>query len=590
MQALHPLDYVVVLAYFAIVVFVGVYFGKFIRQAKDYFAAGSSVPWWLAGVSLWMASFSALTFVVYSQLAYRYGFVAITLNWVVIPAMIAAAMFLAGRWRRTRIMTPLGFIQERYNKNLQQVFVWTGIPLRMVDNSLRVLSTAVFLAVAVGQSWFTLELCIVVVGVIMVLYTLLGGQWAVLVTDFFQAIILLTGIIILIPLSLAAVGGMGEFVAKAPDGFFRLFAPSYGPFDWVMFAVMIAVSYNASWGLVQKYNCVETEKDASKVAITMGVLSFIGPFLFLIPAMVGRVLLPELMDKPNGTAEAYVAVCLKVLPVGVMGLMVAGMFSATLSTLGNDYNVLSGILTKDFYARVINPDADESRLLMWGKINTALVGGLTILFAVGINQIRGFNLWDIMVKAFGALGPAIMLPLIAGLFIRRVNSRGALAGIVAGMISGTSLVILNTVLLGVYSERVASDPGFAYWLKQGFNSISIIVNISVTLAAMWIGSVTGKVSEEERNRVEAFMARMDVSSDAVTAAPAATGQASPFLAVGIALVIFGAVFLPIGLFIGGRSMIIDLIAGLSMMLLGSVLWITNRSQRPREAPAPVSER
>ncbi len=101
-ESLHILDYIVILAYFIIIVFIGVFFSKFIKQAKDYFAAGAAVPWWLAGISLWMASFSALTFVVYSQLAFKYGFIAITLSWTVAPAMILAYLFFSSRWRRTR--------------------------------------------------------------------------------------------------------------------------------------------------------------------------------------------------------------------------------------------------------------------------------------------------------------------------------------------------------------------------------------------------------------------------------------------------------------------------------------------------------
>jgi Na+/proline symporter len=321
----------------------------------------------------------------------------------------------------------------------------------------------------------------------------------------------------------------------------------------------------------------------------MGILSFLGPMLFFIPAMAARVAIPELMDKPGGTAEAYVAISLKVLPIGIMGLMIAGMFSATLSTLGNEYNVLSGVLTKDFYARKINPEASEKQLIMWGKINTALIGGLTILFAIGINYVRGFNLWDIMNKAFGAFGPAIMLPLIGGLFIRKMNSRGALAGIITGMISGLTLVIANVILLKVYSAQVAADPQVSYWLKQGYNSISIIINISVTLSAMWIGSVTGNVSDEETTRAEAFVARMKVSSDAPVTRAAGEAQ-SPFMAVGVALMIFGALFLPIGLIIGGRGMLVDLIAGCGMMTLGFFLWLPNRAKALKSAPVADSQR
>ncbi len=580
-HALHSLDYIIIVSYFIIVVFIGMYFSKFIKQAKDYFAAGAAVPWWLAGISLWMASFSAMTFVIYSQLAYKYGMVATTLCWVVIPAMILAAAFISLRWRRARVITPLGFMEQRYNKTVHQLFVWTGIPLRMIDNSIRILATAIFLSVAIGQSWFTLEVCIVVVGVIMILYTILGGQWAVLITDFFQFIILLLAVLIFLPLSLIAVGGFGGLVSQAPPGFFRFLSPPYGVFDWIMFAIIISLSYNATWGLVQKYNCVATEADARKVAILMGALSFIGPLIFFVPAMAGRILLPELMDKPGGSAEVYVAVALRILPAGIMGLLVAGMFSATLSTLGNDYNVLSGVLTKDFYGKVICPDADEKRLIMWGRINTAIIGSLTIFFAIGINLIKGFNLYDIMVKAFGALGPAIMLPLLGGLFLKKVNSRGAITGVLVGTFSGVGLVVLNTVLLRIYSDRLADDAALSYWLKQGFNSISIGVNILVTLAGMWLGSLAFETPGEEQEHVDEFFSHMDVPTEPKI--ERAERVQSPFGVVGIAVVFLGLVILCGGVvmrFMTGdtRAFMLNLLASGVMLLIGTLLWFGTRKK------------
>ncbi|MBN1290784.1 MAG: hypothetical protein JXB48_03015 [Candidatus Latescibacteria bacterium] len=580
-QSLHMLDYVIVLCYFGIVVFIGMYFSKFIKQAKDYFAAGAAVPWWLAGISLWMASFSAMTFVIYSQLAYKYGMVATTLCWVVIPAMIVAAAYLSVRWRRARVMTPLGFMEQRYNKAVHQVFVWTGIPLRMIDNSIRVLSTAIFLSVAVGQSWFTLEVCIGVVGLIMILYTILGGQWAVLITDFFQFIILLIAVLILLPLSLIAVGGFGGLVSQAPEGFFKLLSPPYFTFDWIMFAIMITLSYNATWGLVQKYNCVATEMDARKVAALMGILSFIGPLVFFIPAMAGRILMPELMDRPGGSAEVYVAMALRVLPTGVMGLLIAGMFSATLSTLGNDYNVLAGVLTKDFYGKVIRPDADEKSLLRMGRINTAIIGGLTIFFAIGINLVKGFNLYDIMVKAFGALGPAIMLPLLGGLFMKKINARGAMAGVITGTLSGVGLVILNTVLLKMYADQITDNETLSYWLKQGYNSMSIGVNILITLLGMWLGSVLFVTPDDEKERVKEFFSHMDVPTEPKVERAGQTQ--SPFGAVGAALIIMGSVIFCGGIimqFIAGdsRALVLNLIASITMIVIGVLMWVVTRKK------------
>jgi SSS family solute:Na+ symporter len=223
-----------------------------------------------------------------------------------------------------------------------------------------------------------------------------------------------------------------------------------------------------------------------------------------------------------------------------MGVLVAGMFSATLSTLGNEYNVLSGVLTKDFYNRVLRPEADERQIVRVGRINTAVIGLLTTLFALGLKYLKEvFNLIDILVKIFGAFGPAIMIPLLAGLVLKKVNSRGAIIGVMSGTISGVSLVILNGVLLAVYKDRVAADPALSYWLKQGWNSAAIGVNILATVLGMWIGSAGYKPPEDERRRAQEFIARMDIPS--VPDADTVEHKRSPFALVGLALMIYGLI-------------------------------------------------
>ncbi len=591
-QILHGLDYVVLVGYFAVLIFIGTYFRKYIKEARDYFAAGASVPWWLSSISLWMASFSATFFVIYSQIAFKYGLVAVAIAWVPVPAMVFAFFFFAVRWRRARVITPLGFMSQRYNNLVHQVFVWTGFPLRLIDNALRILATSIFLVPAIGQRWFSLDVGIFVVGLIMIVYAVLGGQWAVLVTDFFQFSILCIAIVIMFGLSLGAVGGFDGLVAgvrsgpEAPTNFFHLIAPPYDFFYWLMFALVAFLSYNASWGLVQKYNCVPTEKDAKKVALGMGVLSFLGPLIFFFPALAARAYLPKIIgpDVLGRSDEVYVLMALKILPVGIMGVLVAGMFSATLSTLGNEYNVLSGVLTKDFYHKVLRPGADETRVVKIGRINTAMIGLLTTFFALGLKYLKEvFNLIDILVKIFGAFGPAIMIPLLAGLVIKKVNSRGAIAGVTAGTISGVSLVILNGVLLAAAKDRLATDPALSYWLKQGWNSASIGINILSTILGMWIGSATYKPPEDEQKRVQEFIARMAIPSlpDAAAAKP----RRSPFFMVGLALIVYGLILLAVAAFTATqgaafKAMALNAGAGAAMIALGAAMRLAaSRKQR-----------
>ncbi len=548
-QFLQSWDYVLLLSYFAIVVFIGNYFKKYISQAKDYFAAGSAVPWWLSSISLWLSSFSATFFVIYSQIAFKYGIVAMSIAWTVVIAMIPASLFFAKRWRRARVITPLGFMEQRFNKVAHQVFVWTGFPLRMIDNALRILATSIFLVPAIGAHWFNLSISILIVGTIMILFSVLGGQWAVLVVDFFQFMILGLAVVVFFIMSLSAVGGFGGLAAgikASPDiasTFFKPIAPPYDLFYWLMFACLTFLTYNASWGLIQKYNCVATEKDAQKVAVGMGILSFLGPLVFFFPAIAARAYLPGIMGSSvlQRSDEVYVLMALKILPIGLMGMLVAGMCSATLSTLGNEYNVLSGVLTKDFYGRILRPDADDKRLVRIGRYNTVIIGSLTTLFALGLQYLKQvFNLIDIMVKILGAFAPAVMISYLAGLVIKKVNARGAVTGVITGTISGVTLVILNGILLGVYRAEVATNPTLSYWLKQGYNSASIAVNILVTIIGLWVGSRVSRTPEEERVNAEAFFKRMSVVSE--PKAEAAHKVESPFSLVGLSLLIYGAIF------------------------------------------------
>jgi Na+/proline symporter len=105
-------DYLVVAGYFVIVLAVGFYFRNRLEAAKDYFAGGNQIPWWLAGISHYMSSFSAFSFIAYAQMGYRYGWVAVTLFWATIPGCVLGGLMFAKRWRRARVITPVQFFGE----------------------------------------------------------------------------------------------------------------------------------------------------------------------------------------------------------------------------------------------------------------------------------------------------------------------------------------------------------------------------------------------------------------------------------------------------------------------------------------------
>ena len=177
MNAIHlsSADYLVVGGYFALVLWIGIWFRNRLTNTSDYFAGGNQVPWWMAGISHYMSSFSAFSFIAYAQIAYMYGWVSVTLFWAAVPGCLAGGLFFAKRWRRARVITPVQFLETRFNGMLRQLFAWAGIPMKIFDDALKVFATGLFVSVASGLS---LPWSIVICGVVMVAYTFFGGLWA----------------------------------------------------------------------------------------------------------------------------------------------------------------------------------------------------------------------------------------------------------------------------------------------------------------------------------------------------------------------------------------------------------------------------
>jgi len=569
---LQASDYIIILGYFVLIIGGSYVFGKKVNLTKDFFSAGGNMPWWLSAISFFMASFSALTFVMYAELSYKYGVIAIVLYQVTVPALLLAGFGLARRWRRTRVSTPVEFLETRFNFGVRQALAWTGIPLRIVDDALKIFSTAIFLYAGLKLSVLSLPMAITLIGVILIIYAFLGGQRGVIVIDFVQFIILLSTVLLLFPMTLVRIGGLGAFIDQAPAGFFD---PSTGPYNgFNLFALLILfiVSLNSTWSLVQKYNCVRDEREAQKVAWAVAGLNFIGPIIFFIPAILARVLLPDLAN----AKYAYAELAFTVLPTGLMGVMVAGMFSATISTMGSEFNVLAGIITNDIYKRVFRPAASEKELLIVGRLATVVIGILIILMALVVASLKGINLFDVMIKAFGALLPATALPILAGLLWRRITARGALTGLIAGAISGFTLVIVNLLLVRALTAEIANNPTLAYWLKQGWDAASILVNIGVTLLAMYLGSILKPSRVEEKNRVDAFYQQLDTDIEPENEADFKAAAAANFKVIGLMTMSFGALLGLIGIVLLltqdlGMASKLNMGVGGFMILLGG--WI-----------------
>lgn len=576
-KGLQLFDYVVIGGYFVILLGAALHLSRRMKLTTDFFTAGGNIPWWLAGISFFMASHSALSFVMYGELGYKYGITGVVLFQTSIVALILGGLYVAKRWRRSRTLTPVQFLEKRYSLGIRQSLAWTGLPIRIIDDALKVFSTAIFLYIGMNLSILNLPMAIGIAGAIMILYAVLGGQLGVMVTDFLQFVIKMVIVLFIFVFTFARLFDTGFAVDQFPAGFLNPLSKTYRELNYFSFVILMIVSLNSGWAMVQKYNCVRTEKDAQKVAWLVAGLNFLAPIIFFVPTMLARVLLPDLQD----TKYAYAALAFTVLPTGMMGMLVAGMFASTLSTMGSEFNVLAGILTNDLYKRLFKPQATEKHLVKVGRVATLLIGGLIIAVAILLSVLKGFNLFDIMFKAFGALLPATALPILAGFFWKRITARGAFTGLIAGAVSGIALVIINMSLISSYGAEMRAQPELQYWLRQGWDASAILLNIIITLAAMFLGSRRKSQTQQENARVEAYFGELATPVTAPSAHPSTVATGPDLKVMGATTLLFGGLMGLTGLLIlvssgGTFSVMVNLLTGGGFLLCGSLIFLRGR--------------
>jgi SSS family transporter len=570
-QGLQIADQIIIIGYFALLTGIGLYFWKRMKQARDFFIGGNRIPWWLSGVSFYMTSFSAFMFIAYSEMAYRYGFVALTLSWASAAAMAAGTIFLAARWRRARIISPVEFLETRYNKQIRQILAWVGIPLRVVDDALKIYATGVFVSVGLG---FDLKTSIVACGAVMLLYTFMGGLWAVVVTDYLQFVVLTLGVLALLPLVFASFDSPGAFIHGLPAGFWSPANEPISPLYVFAFYLLILISYNGNWALAQKFYCVRDEREARKTGWLAAGLMALSPPLFLLPAIAARILLPELMTPPNSPQYTYAMLALRFLPAGLMGLMIAAMFSATMSTLSGDYNVVASVITKDIYQRLFNKQASERRLVVVGRLATLLVGSVTVAIGVGLAASARRSLFEIMVTLFGIFVGPMLIPMLLGLLSRRVTWRSAAAGIAAGFISGLSLFFYKTFIL---AKQPGIDPG---WLRYDFEAITILINFAVTIAAIALVANFEKAPDHEQAEISAFFERLATPVSAGEIESEGASEAfSPFYLIGWVTIGTGLLLAGAATQVSGTGRAINLCASVALGLIGAGFFHLHRRFR-----------
>lgn len=437
-STVQTIDYVVLVGYLCLMAGVGAYFMRFMRGGTDFLKGGNRIEWWVAGMASFMSGFSVWTFTGGAGFAYQHGIIGTFLLSLAVPAFLLGYLVYATRWRRSRVSTVVEYIRERFGEGTHKTFSWMTGPSQLMFASVRLFALSSFMSVALGVP---VPYLIVVCGLVILAYTVLGGYWAVCFTDMFQFMFLFPVAIVLMVLSLQDVGGVSGLAAGAPEGFFNPFGGEYGWLFLVAYTISQITGYN-NFANAQRYFCAPTERDARKIAVLCMVLFTLGTLVFYTPPLVARVVLPELGTTPNGLNKpaeaAYIAMGLRVLPPGLIGVLLAAMLASSMASLSAANHVVTGIFAKDLYQGYFRPGAGERHMLYASRVASLLVGlfmiGVALIFSQGASGI--FTLLFILESIFQI---PLGLPLLYGFLVRRGPWWTALFAYIVG--AATSLFI-----------------------------------------------------------------------------------------------------------------------------------------------------
>jgi SSS family transporter len=436
MKSVNTVDYMVIGFYALLMVLVGLYVMRFNRGAAEYFRGGSRVPWLVAGLSCFMSGFSAWTFTGAAGVAYRAGFAATGLYIGNALSFLLGYFVFAKRWRRSRVTTVMEYLSGRFNLTTHQTFSWTTIVFQLFTSASMLYGLSLFVSSACN---FPVTWTILGAGTIIVFYCVIGGLWAVVVTDFLQASILMPFCLVLVITSLARVGGVAGLLHSLPPELKTLHVS--GEFGWiylVSWTIMVSFGYNTS-AMAQRYFSVDTERSARKVALLCCGLFLAGAFLWFIPPMVMRVIYPDLHvlwpSLANPSEGAYAVASLTLLPHGLIGVMLAAMFSSTMANLSAQFNLKAAILSKDLYQALLRKDAGDHELLIVGWIATFVVGAATTVIAA-VMAASGRSVFQVMLTFNTLISLAYGPPALLGLAVRRTPPWSGMASFSVGLVLG----------------------------------------------------------------------------------------------------------------------------------------------------------
>ena len=510
------IEYLVIIGYLILIAVVGIVFKKFSSDTDDYFKSGSKGSWWLVGSSAFMSAFSAWTFTGAAGVAFESGFSVMIIFLGNAFGFFLNFLFLGPWLRQMRVTTFPEAISKRFGEKTRMFYALYEVPVRILYSAMALYGLGIFCSAVFGYNIYHV---ILVCGIVVLFYSATGGRWAVMATDFLQGLILIPLTIIIAWLCVSQFGGLSpmfrEIEAQGLSEEFSMINSGVlfgGAYTWGWASAMVTkgfLVFNSMYA-GPRYFSVKDGREARKAAILASALFLIGGLIWFLPPITARLLFAEdvmALGISKPAEAAYAIASIKLLPVGLIGLIVVAILTATMSTMDTGLNTNVAILVKDIYPKLLRrfkwKPKSESELLRYGRLYTWLMGVFILLLALYLAQQKGKGIFEIMLDVGALLMSPIQIPLMWGLFIRRTPSWAALLSI--GCAFTVSLMAFLNVPLSTFGFSLEATWTFQAKFFGVLAAGSFGFLISIPFAPL--------KGSEHRNMVDQFITTMKTPID-----------------------------------------------------------------------------
>ncbi len=491
LSQLANLDWVLICAYGAVLMGIGFYFTRRNKDTKSYFLAGRHAGWITVGAAMFAANISAEHFVGLAGTGYNSGFAVaqyelfaavacMALGWIFIPFYIRAGVF-----------TMPEFLERRYNRSCRTYLSLISlISYVLTKISVTLIAGSAFLYVLFGWNPLASSVALVIATGI---YTVAGGLSAVIYTERIQAFVLVGGAVVLTCVGLNQAGGLSAVVATTPIDYWSMLKPINHPeFPWL--GMIFGLPILGVWYWCTDQYMVQRALSAKNIdhgrggTLLTGFFKILPMFIMVFPGIIALKLLSA-GTEPNRVYPELV----KILPVGVKGLIIAGILGAMMSSLSACFNSCSTLFTMDIY-KPRRPNTSETSLVWIGRVATVIMVLLGLGWATIAEKMGGTQIYIYLQKIQAYISPPIAAVFLFGVLNKRLNGVGATASLWTGFVMGMGRLILEA---GQGMWKWQFGEPLQTLIGMNFLHYAILMFI-VCLVVLFIGSYMTLAADEKK--------------------------------------------------------------------------------------------